>query len=35
MLPYLLEIAERGVEGAIRENAELARGVLTLRGSRP
>jgi alanine dehydrogenase len=35
MLPYLLEIAERGVEVAIRENAELARGVLTLRGSRP
>jgi alanine dehydrogenase len=35
MLPYLLEIAGRGVEGAIRENAELARGVLTLRGRRP
>ncbi len=35
MLPYLEEIAGRGIEVAIRENAELARGVYTLRGKRP
>jgi alanine dehydrogenase len=35
MLPYLMELGAHGVEGAIRENSELARGVYTLRGRRP
>ena len=35
MLPYLLEIAERGVEAALRSCPELARGVYTLCGRRP
>ncbi|SPF35572.1 Alanine dehydrogenase [Candidatus Sulfopaludibacter sp. SbA4] len=32
MLPYLLEIARAGVDGAVAGCAELARGVYTLRG---
>ena len=32
-LPYLLKIADQGVEGAAREDAALARGLSTLRGS--
>ena len=35
MLPYLLTIAEHGVEGALEKCPELARGVYTLRGRRP
>ncbi len=35
MLPYLLRIAECGVDGAIQGCSELARGVYTLRGRRP
>ena len=35
MLPYLLTIAEHGVENALEECPELARGVYTLRGRRP
>jgi alanine dehydrogenase len=34
MLPYLLKLAECGVEAAIDRCAELARGVYTFRGSR-
>jgi alanine dehydrogenase len=34
-LPYLLEIASRGVDAAVRECPELARGIYTLRGRRP
>jgi alanine dehydrogenase len=34
MLPYLLTIARHGVEGAIGECSELARGVYMLRGRR-
>ena len=35
MLPYLLEIAGKGVAAALETNADLARGVYTLRGKRP
>jgi alanine dehydrogenase len=34
MLPYVLAIAEHGVEAAIEKSPELARGVYTLRGRR-
>jgi alanine dehydrogenase len=37
-LPYLMEIADRGVEGAVAENPALAKGLSTLKGrlvSRP
>ena len=35
MLPYLLKIAQCGIEPAVQSCAELARGVYTLRGRRP
>jgi len=35
MLPYVLKIAECGVDGAFQKCAELARGVFMLRGRRP
>jgi alanine dehydrogenase len=35
MLPYLLSIARHGVDAAIRQCPDLARGVYLLRGSRP
>jgi alanine dehydrogenase len=35
VLPYALSIARLGAEAAIRESAELARGVYTLRGRKP
>jgi len=34
-LPYLLKIAEHGVEAAIAACSDLERGVYTLRGRRP
>jgi alanine dehydrogenase len=35
MLPYLLAIARDGVEGALENCPDLARGIYTLRGRRP
>jgi alanine dehydrogenase len=35
MLPYLLHIADRGIDAAVESCGELARGVYTLRGRRP
>lgn len=32
-LPYLIEIADHGIEGATREDPALAKGLSTLRGS--